>query len=209
MHVLIADDHSLVRAVLCDLLQREADIETTEASSVDEAIAAIERLGGVDLVLLDYQMPGMDGLAGLARCIEANGGRPVAIMSGVAPPVTAREALDAGAVGYLPKTVSTIAFINAVRMMAASVHYVPVDVLTGSGASTAQGSDAKGLLTRRERQVLEGLLDRLTNKEIADRLGLQVPTVKLHLKTLCKKLHARNRTHAAMIARNAVSLDAL
>lgn len=209
MRVLVADDHTLVRATLCDLLGREPDIETLEASSVEDALAVLDQAGRIDLVLLDYNMPGMDGLAGLALCRQAAAGAPVAILSGVAPPAVAREALEAGATGYLPKTVAPRAFVNAVRMMAAGERFVPVDILTDAIGRGAEAGRSSGRLTRREREVLEALLDGLTNKAIAARLGLQVPTVKLHLKTLCRKLDARNRTHAAMIARDAGDLDAL
>lgn len=197
MRVLVADDHDLVRGAVCAFLAREPDIETCEAATLDEALDAMAREGGFDLVLLDYDMPGMDGLSGLARARAANPGGHVALISGAAPRAVAREALEAGAVGFLPKTMAPRSLANAVRFMAAGERYAPVDLF----AAPAEAPDPfAGQLSERERQVLRALLRGLANKEIALELDLREPTVKLHLKTLCRKLGARNRTHAAMIA---------
>lgn len=201
MRVLIADDHDLVRGALCAMLAQEPDIETLEAATLDGALELL-RAGPVDLVLLDYGMPGMAGLDGLARCRVANPGGHVALISGVAPREVAQAALAAGAVGFLPKTLAAKSLVNAVRFMASGERYAPVDFMTAE-TPAAPPHPLAARLSPRERDVLDGLARGLANKEIARELGLQEPTVKLHVKTLCRKLEARNRTHAAMIAKEA------
>ena len=197
MRLLIADDHELVRETVSAFLRREAEFEVEEAADLDGALAHVERRRA-DLVLLDYNMPGMDGLAGLTRVREANGADTVAIVSGVAPRVVAREALAAGAVGFLPKTMPARSLVAAVRFMLAGERYVPAAMMSEEPAGPFASR-----LTARENEVLEGLCRGLANKEIARDIGLAEVTVKLHVRTLCRKLGARNRTQAALMARAA------
>lgn len=201
MKILVADDHDLVRDTIALFLQNEGGIEVTVAATLDEAMVRIDEAGSFDLVLLDYGMPGMDGLAGLKRAIEANQDKPVALMSGVASRTVAEDALAAGAAGFVPKTLGAKSMVNALRFMASGEQYAPVEWMTEMEAEASHPLADK--LSAREMQVLEGLCDGKANKEIARDLDLQEVTVKLHVKTLSRKLDARNRTHAAMIARDA------
>ncbi len=196
MRILLADDHGLVRDTIAMFLESAGMTEVVTVDNVDEAIAATDRSGSFDLVLLDYNMPGMDGLSGLARLREANDGRPVAILSGTASPAIATEAIAAGAAGFVPKTLGAKSMVSAIRFMAAGEVFVPFEFMQQSEARTVAN------LTERETEVLRGLCEGKSNKEIARDLDLQEVTIKLHVKTLCRKLDARNRTQAAMIARD-------
>ncbi len=202
MKVLVADDHDLVRDTVAAYLANGGGFETRTAVSLDDAIARVKEDGTYDLVLLDYTMPGMNGLDGLARMIELNGPRTVAILSGNAPATVAREAIDAGAIGFLPKTIAGKSLVHAINFMLAGETYMPMSVMREAEEPAPQHPLAKQL-SERELQVLEGLAQGLSNKEIARELDLQEVTVKLHVKTLSRKLDARNRTHAAMIAKDA------
>jgi DNA-binding NarL/FixJ family response regulator len=197
MTILIADDHVLVRDTICLCLEQEPAFVVATAADLDEALVMIDGNGGYDLVILDYLMPGMNGLTGLSRAITANAGRPVALMSGLARRPVVDKALELGAAGFLPKTMAAKTMINAVRFMAEGENYVPIDFIQNEAVS--QGSSP---LSKREHQVLQGICQGLANKEIAMELSIQEVTVKAHAKTLCKKLGARNRTHAAMIAKD-------
>ena len=201
MRVLVADDHDLVRDTVAAFLQKDDEVQTETANTLDEALEIVERLGRFDLILLDYNMPGMNGLEGLERARAANGEDTVAILSGTAPRKVAQEALEAGAIGFLPKTMGAKSLSNAVRFMASGETYVPMS-MTQEEDSAEQNPIAKDL-SEREIQVLGGLCRGLANKEIAREIDLQEVTIKLHVKTLCRKLNAKNRTHAAMIAKEA------
>ena len=201
MKILIADDHDLVRETLAAFLERETDIDVYTSEDLQSATAQIREDGPFDLVLLDYTMPGMNGLTGLETAIKINENHPVALMSGTAPKAIAQKALDLGAIGFLPKTMGAKSLINAVRFMAAGDVYAPVKFMT-ENSNEELNPLAKGL-SARELQVLGGLCQGLANKEIARDLELQEVTIKLHVKTLCRKLNAKNRTHAAMMAKEA------
>jgi DNA-binding NarL/FixJ family response regulator len=200
MRVLIADDHDLVRETIALFLSQAGDFEAETANSLSTALAAIA-VKPFDIVLLDYNMPGMNGLEGVKKALEANGEKTVALLSGTAPKGVAQEALAIGAIGFLPKTLGAQSLINAIRFMASGEAYMPISVMREEEAALSNPL-AKNL-SKRELQVLEGLCKGKANKEIARDLDLQEVTIKLHVKTLCRKLDARNRTQAAMMAKEA------
>ncbi|CUH88975.1 Response regulator protein VraR [Phaeobacter sp. CECT 5382] len=201
MRILLADDHDMVRETISAYLTSEGGAEVSLATDLAGALEIIKQHGPFDLVLLDYQMPGMHGLSGMTQAIAANNGKGVAILSGSAPAKTAREALDAGAIGFIPKTMGAQSLLNAVRFMSAGEIYVPVELMRQE--ATAPSHPLADKLSPREQEVLEGLCRGLSNKEIARELDLQEVTIKLHVRTLCRKLDAKNRTQAALTAKEA------
>lgn len=202
MRVLIADDHDLVRDTIVAFLEREDGFKLTAVNDFAAAEKALIAEGPFDLVLLDYQMPGMDGLSGLARARELNFNNPVALISGIANKTVAQEALAQGAAGFLPKTMAAKSLVNAVRFMAAGEQFAPLAFMTAE-EEVPPTPELASRLSERELQVLQGLCKGQSNKEIARDLELQEVTIKLHVKTLCRKLEAKNRTQAAMIAKDA------
>ena len=190
--ILVADDHDLVREMIAAYLLAEGFQEVQLASDVDQALGLVG-VARFDLVLVDYEMPGMNGLSGLARLIAANRPHPVALISGAISPDAAAAALEMGAAGFVPKTLGSRNLVAAVRAMIGGEVFAPVSLIQ-------KGSE--GLLSGRELDVLRGICAGKSNKEIARDYGLQEVTVKLHVKTMSRKLVAKNRTHAAMIARD-------
>lgn len=196
LRILLADDHELVRDSLAAFLQASGFEDVEVAGSLDEAVSTFRAREDFDLVLLDLNMPGMCGLEGLHKMQVVAGDVPVAIISGATQPDKVQAAIDAGAQGFLPKTMPVKSICAAIRFMAAGEIYLPYNLMQQTTEADAFG------LKPREIDVLRGLAEGFSNKEIALKLDLQEVTVKLHVKTLSRKLNARNRTHAAMIARD-------
>ena len=155
--------------------------EVRTVSSLDDAMLVVEEAGAFDLVLLDYNMPGMNGLEGLSRMIEANDGNPVALLSGTASPSIAGSALEVGAAGFVPKTLASKSMVTAVNFMASGEIYAPFEFMK------AEDPASKANLSQRETDVLQGICEGKSNKEIARDLDLQEVTIKLHVKTLSRK----------------------
>jgi DNA-binding NarL/FixJ family response regulator len=196
MRILVADDHDLVRETIAAFLKAEAQAEVSTVGSLADALQAVAAGGAFDLVLLDYNMPGMNGLDGLRQMRAANDNKPVAIISGTTTRALAEEAIMAGAAGFVPKTLASRSMVSAARFMVAGEIYAPFQLVQQKAEAASE------LLTGRETDVLRGLCRGQSNKEIALEHDLHEATVKLHVKTLSRKLGAKNRTHAAMIARD-------
>lgn len=198
MKLFIADDHDLVRDTIASFLRAEGVTTVRTGANLADALRAMAN-ETFDLVLLDYHMPGMNGLEGVVQAVAVAAGKPVAVLSGSTSLDLAEAALRAGAVGFVPKTLAAAAMVSAIRQMAGGGTFAPLGLLH----SDTTGIEATANLTRREADVLRGICGGKSNKEIARDLDLQEVTVKLHVKTLSRKLGAKNRTHAAMIARDA------
>lgn len=218
LKILFADDHTLFREALVQYIGRaDPDTEIIIARDIHEAIEKMESHEGIDLVLLDFKMPGMDGLEGMRKIRHEFPDIKVALLSGLAEKKDVDEALDMGAVGYFPKTLTGKALLNGLRdIVQHDKVFVAMDHNTNdimpsyfNGGAHVTGKDSKAgvadmpdgsNLTRRESEVLSYLLAGASNKDIARALDLQVVTVKLHVRGVCRKLGAKNRTQAALIA---------
>lgn len=201
MKILIADDHDLVRDALVSYVEATGDILASTASDLDTVFSAIKADGPFDLILLDFNMPGMNGLQGLEKVLASSDRPRVALISGEATRDIAERALEVGAAGFVPKTLPAKSLINAIRFMAMGEQYAPVDFMSAEPAEKKHPLAEK--LTTRETQVLKGLTEGKSNKEIARDLDLSEPTVKLHVKTLYRKIDVSNRTQAAIVAKEA------
>ena len=128
MRLLLADDHTLFRDTLKQYIERaEPDAQITMGKDLYEALDLMEHNPEQDLVLLDLRMPGMNGLEGFKRLREQYPNVPAALMSGVAEKSDVQEAMDLGAVGYFPKTLSGKALLHAIQLVLAGEKYIPID----------------------------------------------------------------------------------
>jgi len=201
MRILIADDHDLLRDTLKVYLEGIGDFDTVAVHDLPSALSMIDAGEEFDVVLLDLNMPGMNGLDGLQKALDAREGLRVALISGAATREIAEQALDMGAAGFLPKSLPAKSLANAVKFMAMGEQYAPLDFMTAPEEASQNALASK--LSERELQVLKGLTEGKSNKEIARDLDLTEPTIKLHMKTLYRKVGASNRTQAALIAKDA------
>lgn len=207
LRIVFADDHRLVREALAPFIQRLAPtVELEEASTVDEAITLLEGNRRCDLILLDLNMPGMDGFEGFNKLQGVAPDTPIAVLSGSVDPSDVSQALAHGAAGYIPKTTAGTTLINALQIILAGEIYVPPALMSAQVARPAapNGRDARGTVPLADRQmdVLKALAEGLTNKEIARRLGIAEITVKVHLQSIYRKLGVSNRTEALAAALN-------
>ena len=161
-----------------------------------------------DLALLDLGLPDCAGPDGLARLREARPDLPVVVVSATSDPDTILEALDLGAMGFIPKTSTRDVLLNAVRLVASGGIYVPVEALRARGEKAGGGAPGTGAarsaaelgLTGRQRDVLVLLLKGLPNKLIARKLDLAENTVKVHVRAVLQALDVSTRTQALIAA---------
>lgn len=215
MKLLLADDHTLFRDALVQYIERaEPTAKVILAKDFYQAEEALAQGHQIDLVLLDLRMPGMNGLEGLRIIREKFPQTRVALMSGVAEKNDVQAALALGAMGYFPKTLSGRSLIKAIQLVLAGEKFIPIEHASnqlmpsyyGDRAAHERPQSAPQMpanvnLTPREKEVLHHLLKGSSNKEIATQLSLQEVTVKLHVRGICRKLDAKNRTQAALKAR--------
>jgi len=204
MKILIVDDHPVLRAGLAALLdQARPGSIIVEAGNAAEAFKRIELHPDLDIVILDLVLPDKSGLALLSEFGRHCPGLPVIVLSSSEDPQGARRALAQGALGYVPKSASQNTLSAAIELVMSGEIYVPPMLLNeiDGGLRAASAKPASQLLTDRQMQVLRHLDLGQPNKTIAVELGLSEKTIKAHITSILKALHARNRTHAVSLGR--------
>ncbi|HEY1130584.1 MAG TPA: response regulator transcription factor [Roseateles sp.] len=229
MRVLLVDDHTLFREGIALLLRPLVQpLETWEAGSCEEAVALIQARGAADLVLIDLGLPGASGLEGVRRLREAHPEMPVVVMSSADDKDTVVEALDAGAMGFIPKSSTSAVMIGALQLILAKGIYLPPSVFLaarnpasavpavalpvaptpsapawtapGSTAGSPQRHPADLGLTPRQAEVLHLLLQGKPAKLIGRQLDLSLSTVKAHTSAVLRALNVTTRTQAIIAA---------
>jgi DNA-binding NarL/FixJ family response regulator len=210
--VLIVDDHSLVSEGMALILKKlHPDAEAVCAASFAEALESLRVHTGFDLILLDLSLGDVHDLSGLRRLRSLYPAIPVVVVSAQDDRDTVIEALDCGAMGFIPKSSPTPVLANALRLIFGGGIYVPPVVLLRAHESAtphaaleppvAGNAALEALhLTAREVQVLSYLMQGLTNKLIAKELNISDNTVRKHVTTVLRTLRVRNRTEAVLEA---------
>jgi DNA-binding NarL/FixJ family response regulator len=200
--MIIADDHEVVRSGLKTLLSG-TDIQiVAEAVTGEEAVKLTEKQKP-DLVLLDIRMADSDGLNALGRIKLNRPDMPVLMLSTYDNPTYIARAVALGASGYLMKGISRDELVTAIRRVAEGGDVWTRDELrrvTGALATPRVSADVEVPLTQRESEVLRQLAFGLTNKEIAQALGISYETVKEHVQHVLRKIGVSDRTQAAVWA---------
>jgi DNA-binding NarL/FixJ family response regulator len=202
IRILVADDHPMLREGLVAVLSTQPDFEVVgEAADGSEAVRLAEALRP-DVILLDLEMPGTDGVAALERLRDAGSEVRAVVFTAYDTDERILGALRAGARGYLLKGASRAEIFDAVRTVYAGGSLLQPGVTArvlehlGRGDERAQANQ----LTPRELEVLGLISEGLQNSEIAERLFVTERTVKFHVSSILAKLGADNRTEAVAIA---------
>jgi DNA-binding NarL/FixJ family response regulator len=206
--VVIADDHPLVRRALVESLDRIlTGVEIAEVGTLGDATAALET-GDTDLLLLDLQMPGMNGLASLTALRSAYPAVPILVVSANEDPLIMREVIEFGASGFLPKSSPVGEIGAAVAAILAGGIWLP-EAASAAYLDESDSELAAGIaeLTPQQRRVLMLLTDGKSNKQIAFELAVTEATVKAHLSQIFRKLGVRSRTQAVISARRLTRAD--
>jgi DNA-binding NarL/FixJ family response regulator len=196
VRILIADDHPLIVRGMRDALSRESDIEiVAEAGTGPQALSLIGRTHP-QVVLMDLQLPGLDGMTCLERIGRDHPEVKVIICSASTDPENISAAFRFGAIAYIVKSVNPVDLPSAIRQAQKQTVYQAFGL-------EAKGPDQAGDfgLTERENTMLEAVTRGLSNKSIAEELCVTEQTVKFHLTNIYRKLEVANRTAAARVAR--------
>lgn len=202
--ILIADDHPMVRDALRSAVSYACQADhILEAGSLDEASRLLDGNDDVDLVLLDLNMPGMNGLAGVVSLRTQFPAAPVVVVSAHEDPKLMREAIRCGVSGFIPKSTPRSGIAAALRHVMEGGVYLPPDCEEESVEEDTEAAEiARRLasLTPQQLRVLELLGTGKLNKEIAFELTIAETTVKAHVSAILQKLKVYSRTQAVVFA---------
>lgn len=200
--VLIVDDHSLVRDGLRSILEQcYPDAEILEAADFKEALDMLEEVAEVDLVLLDLNIPDASRLSALQQLRSDFPSMPVVMVSGVYDRNTVEQALEAGAAGFIPKSMKRDGIVDALRKVLDGEIYMPSSLAEDPQAhEETMIRERIDSLTPQQRVVLGLLVGGRVNKQIAYDLGVSMTTVKAHVSAVLQKMHVYNRTQAVILA---------
>ena len=195
---LIADDHPMVRDALRTVLSHSfPGAAVGLAGSLAEAQAALERQPDTDALLLDLDMPGMDGLTGLALLRSDWPTVPIVVVSAARDATVARRTHDLGAAAYVDKSASLEEIAAVVRAVLDGEIIVPPEI----GSASDSFAQRANQLTPQQWRVLALMVQGDQNKQIAYKLGVGEATVKAHVTVILRKLGVRSRTQAVIEAR--------
>ena len=198
IRVVLVDDHAVIRAGLAQLIATADDIEVVGHAA--DGAAAIEQARALrpDVVLMDLQMPGVDGVSATREIVAAGIGVDVLVLTSYSDNERILDALDAGAVGYLLKDADPDDVLTGIR--AVSRGESPIHTKAARALLGARSEGGRPQLTAREVEVLTLVRDGLANKQIAKRLEISERTVKAHLTSAFSRIGVSDRTQAALWA---------
>lgn len=193
--ILIVDDHLMVGQSLAILLHSLNDqIQAHALGGMSYVMPELENNPDYDLILLDYDMPGINGLEGLKMIKEKHPNQTVGMISGLDDGFLIRQAIKNGAIGWITKSMSGEPLVHAIRLMAENVEFFPTDIMM----KTKQQDERWQLFSDVEKRVAKLMTVGLSDKEIAAELNLPVKTVQHHVRFVLKKSESDNRTKFAL-----------
>ena len=200
IRILLADDHPVVRDGLAAMLATQPDFEVVgEAGNGAEAVAEAARLRP-DVVLMDLEMPTLDGIEAIRQMRAVDPGAQVVVLTAFDTDERIVGAIQAGAQGYLLKGAPRAEIFDAIRTVSSGGALIP-PVIASKLLRQVRAAEQLDALTAREKEVLGLVAAGLANGEIAARLSISERTVKFHVSSILSKLGAKNRTLAVRLAR--------
>jgi len=196
-NILVADDHNLLAEAICTMVNARDGFEASTTDSLPGVMAVLAEQPDIDLILLDLKMPGMNGLHSIKDVIAKAGPAKVVLFTGYVDAHFVQAAVKEGCYGLIPKTIPLKSLNSVIDLILSGQVFMPIQ--TG-GTDPAAGASGHNL-SDKELAVLRLAADGLTNKEVARNMNVTEVTVKMHMRSICKKLNARNRAHAAVISR--------
>lgn len=198
--IVVVDDHPVVREGLVGLLEDEPDFEVMgSAGSAEDAITITGQLRPA-VIVLDLELPGMDGVAAIPHLLEASPGSGILVFSAYDTDERVFGAIRAGAKGYLLKGATSAEIARAVQAMSEGESYLEPRIAAKLVAEVSAPHRFAGLLTDRQRAVLRLIAAGLSNKQIARSLAISERTVKFHVTSILGKLQVENRAQAVATA---------
>ena len=204
MKTLLADDHPLMREGVRQVLsQLEPPVEIIDAHDYPSLFAQTALHADLDLALVDLNMPGFVGMQGITQFRSRFPDIPLVVLSASESPHDIRNALEAGALGYIPKAASSAVMLAALRQVLAGDIYVPACLSNSqAGLHTVAPADFEALqdsgLTAPQLEVARLLAQGCANKAIAGMLAMSESTVKVHIAAIFRALDVTNRTEAVL-----------
>jgi DNA-binding NarL/FixJ family response regulator len=195
IRILIVDDHPVVRFGLAAIIKGQPGMSVAaEAATGKEAVELFFR-HKPDITLMDLRLPGMSGLDAIRRILSAGPSAKIIVLTTYEGDEDIHQALDAGAKGYLLKDAPHSNLVKAIQQVYAGGRFIPPGVAEALAARTPSSD-----LTPRERQILSLIVKGLSNKGIAEALGISEGTVKTHVIAILGRLGVEGRTQAAVVA---------
>ena len=201
--ILIADDHPLFREALRGVaLRLLPGAHIREAEKAEALYAMVDADPDADLLLLDLNMPGIQGFSALVHLRAVHPQLPVAMVSAREEPDVMRRALDHGAMGFIPKSSDAATLATALQQVLDGERWVPDAALNTKPIADDERAIAARVreLTPQQFRVLQMLGTGLLNKQIGYELGVSEATIKAHMSAILRKLGANNRTQAVLLA---------
>lgn len=198
MKTLLADDHPLMREGVRQVLsQLDPPVDILDAHDYPSLFAQTAAHADLDLAVVDLNMPGFSGMQGIVAFRGQFPDVPLVVLSASESPRDIRSALEAGALGYIPKAASSAAMLDALRRVLAGDVYVPPCLGEAYDAGLVDTPGPLGL-TARQTDVARLLVRGHTNRMIADQLKISEATVKVHMRVVFEAVAAHNRTEAVI-----------
>lgn len=195
--ILLIDNHHIILELVSQSLESTGAFSVTCAASIEVAHQEISNNDGFDIVMLEVALPDTVGLQDVKTLVDLNKNGQVIIFSGAVSEIFIQNCLDIGISGFIPKTFTVDALTSALKFLSTGHKFVPMNFFTFHGSQI--GKESYGLGDG-DFEVLKKLAEGLSNRDIMNILSLPETTIKMRVRSICRKLGAKNRTQAVLIA---------